>query len=428
MIKLTPEHIEYILDFLTIPNSTNPYETELSIYNKKKQGLARQLQTITIYEHLIPELKREISTAYQQSLITPGECVGIIGAQSMGEYTTQATLNTFHFTGLNVNTGASRFQELLNASKAKLQNASKVLKQNTISIRFNALLSEDQVRQELTCVYFENIVSSYATDTNDTVPKEYFNSRLFGQKIENRNEDGTITSTETVVFHLSLRSIYQYRIYLSMVKDRLESENPCECLFLPFGNTAVANDCHPFVVRTYDSFDVFRALKTRLFGMASVKNYVDFTPTGVTIIGGTIKELIYSKLRRWIDFNTVYSANIWEIYNTLGIEAVKFYLIEELKMVMKGINICHIKLLVDRMTFTGTIKPITRYTMRNDEGPLGRASFEESMETFIRAAKYKEKDLLTGVSASVIVGKKPTVGSYSCDLLMNLAMLSEIAD
>ncbi len=42
------------------------------------------------------------------------------------------------------------------------------------------------------------------------------------------------------------------------------------------------------------------------------------------------------------------------------------------------------------MTYSGTIEPITRYTMRNDESPLSRASFEESFETFLKAAKFKE--------------------------------------
>ncbi len=31
---------------------------------------------------------------------------------------------------------------------------------------------------------------------------------------------------------------------------------------------------------------------------------------------------------------------------------------------MDGVDICHIKLLVERMTYSGTIEPITRYTMR----------------------------------------------------------------
>jgi DNA-directed RNA polymerase I subunit RPA1 len=36
---------------------------------------------------------------YLQSLVEPGEAVGVLAAQSIGEPSTQMTLNTFHFAG-----------------------------------------------------------------------------------------------------------------------------------------------------------------------------------------------------------------------------------------------------------------------------------------------------------------------------------------
>jgi DNA-directed RNA polymerase I subunit RPA1 len=36
---------------------------------------------------------------YQNSLADPGEAVGLLAAQSIGEPSTQMTLNTFHFAG-----------------------------------------------------------------------------------------------------------------------------------------------------------------------------------------------------------------------------------------------------------------------------------------------------------------------------------------
>ncbi len=45
----------------------------------------------------------------------------------MGEYSTQATLNTFHVAGVDTgsSTGVSRFQDLINASKTvKIDNIS----------------------------------------------------------------------------------------------------------------------------------------------------------------------------------------------------------------------------------------------------------------------------------------------------------------
>ena len=58
---------------------------------------------------------------YKQAIINPGEMVGIIAAQSIGEPTTQMTLNTFHFAGVasksNVTRGVPRIEEILSLSE-----------------------------------------------------------------------------------------------------------------------------------------------------------------------------------------------------------------------------------------------------------------------------------------------------------------------
>jgi len=62
----------------------------------------------------------EIQTRFEKSLVNPGEMVGSIGAQSMGEPATQMTLNTFHSAGVaskNVTLGVPRLKEIINVSK-----------------------------------------------------------------------------------------------------------------------------------------------------------------------------------------------------------------------------------------------------------------------------------------------------------------------
>ncbi len=44
----------------------------------------------------------EILERFQKAIVAPGECVGTLAAQSIGEPATQMTLNTFHFAGLSV--------------------------------------------------------------------------------------------------------------------------------------------------------------------------------------------------------------------------------------------------------------------------------------------------------------------------------------
>lgn len=61
---------------------------------------------------------------YMRSLINPGESVGIIAAQSIGEPSTQMTLNTFHFAGhgaANVTLGIPRMREIIMTASASIK-------------------------------------------------------------------------------------------------------------------------------------------------------------------------------------------------------------------------------------------------------------------------------------------------------------------
>ncbi|XP_022089266.1 DNA-directed RNA polymerase I subunit RPA1-like [Acanthaster planci] len=61
---------------------------------------------------------------YRRSLCQPGEAVGLLAAQSIGEPSTQMTLNTFHFAGrgeMNVTLGIPRLVEILMVASANIK-------------------------------------------------------------------------------------------------------------------------------------------------------------------------------------------------------------------------------------------------------------------------------------------------------------------
>ena len=66
-------------------------------------------------------LLETITLMYKRALVAPGEMVGMIAAQSIGEPTTQLTLNTFHSAGVasksNVTRGVPRIEEILSLSE-----------------------------------------------------------------------------------------------------------------------------------------------------------------------------------------------------------------------------------------------------------------------------------------------------------------------
>lgn len=130
-----------------------------------------------------------------------------------------------------------------------------------------------------------------------------------------------------------------------------------------------------------------------------------------------------------VDMTKTLSNNVWDIYFTFGIEAVRQYMIDEFSKIMDGINICHVMLLVDKMTFKGSISSVSRYSMRSaDSGVFSKASFEETLSNFLDAGVYGQEEPIKGPSAAIICGKRAPVGTGLCNLEVDVEKLLTIKE
>jgi DNA-directed RNA polymerase II subunit RPB1 len=83
-------------------------------------GSKKLLQIDQLGKRGIDWVLGEVKQRFEKSLSQPGEMVGTIAAQSIGEPATQMTLNTFHFAGVgskNVTLGVPRLREIINVAK-----------------------------------------------------------------------------------------------------------------------------------------------------------------------------------------------------------------------------------------------------------------------------------------------------------------------
>ncbi|XP_054247488.1 DNA-directed RNA polymerase I subunit RPA1 [Indicator indicator] len=103
-------------------------------------------------------LKDLLYLKWQRSLCDPGEAVGLLAAQSIGEPSTQMTLNTFHFAGrgeMNVTLGIPRLREILLVAGANIKTP-------TMSVPvFNtkkALKKVKQLKKQLTRVCLAEVL------------------------------------------------------------------------------------------------------------------------------------------------------------------------------------------------------------------------------------------------------------------------------
>jgi hypothetical protein len=164
--------------------------------------------------------------------------------------------------------------------------------------------------------------------------------------------------------------------------------------------------------------------KIVICGIPGIENiYFNDDPNNFETNGSNFKKLLGLS---FVDDTRTISNNVWDIYHTLGVEAARQFLIEEFMQLCAGINRCHIQLLAEKMTHNGSISSISRYTMRNEDcGPMGKASFEETMDNFLKAGAYGQKEATRGVSASIICGKRANIGTGVCELMMDVKALPD---
>ena len=132
-----------------------------------------------------------------------------------------------------------------------------------------------------------------------------------------------------------------------------------------------------------------------------------------------------------VDSTRTTSNDIHEIREVFGIEAARLVLFEEINEVFstEKVNYHHLAVLVDTMTFTGRIVPVSRFGMKkNETGVLAKSSFETTSKVMFDAAVWGEFDTMRGVSANIMFGQKPPCGTGFVDILVDESKMPEGPD
>lgn len=434
---LTNNEIDNILDFIK-PSKCIPEDSAFSISENLKNKLKKQLKNQKVYPEIIPELKKQLIKNHHKSLIQPGESVGIICAQSIGERQTQMTLNTFHKAGQSekaMTAGVPRFQELLNATKNQNNTNCKIFLKEKIETLKNLREITGHTIIGLTLGDIILDIEICLNKKNKTWYESY--------KIIYDNDFNIDKYNECISLKINMEKIYKYKIELNNICKQINSfYEDIYCIFSPpsiqeidiFVNTdeIVLPEERILFINEENKIEIYleecvvpKLEEFLICGIDGINEIYFIKENDEWIIetdGSNYKKILAHPL---IDETRSKSNDPWEILNILGIEATRDFLIEEFMSIMEGINICHAKLLVDRMTFSGTISSISRYTLRKeDSGPFGKASFEETMDNFINAATSGEIEKTNGVSASIICGKRAKIGTGMMDLKIDLDKLS----
>lgn len=442
--KLSNDEIHYVLKGLGETFHVFSKSIKEGILHHHYEKLQKQLKEIEIYPEMIDVLRQEIHKNFDKSLAQPGENVGVLCAQSIGEKQTQSTLNSFHAAGIAVQmvlTGVPRFLEILNATKDPKVTTSRLF------LKDKTLKSPHQIRKaignSIVRVRLQDIVlSSHLFHKNKSEEIWYHpHSFLYGDEFRDYDHGISLQLNKKILFQRQLSMFQIRKRIMTAFQDIQVIVSPLHIgqvdIFVdvseidpPMENTAFLNDSNYLDV--YLKEVVLEKLKDiPLAGISGIRDYYVQKDTDgqwyIETIGNNFLELLGNPC---FEYARSMSNNMWDIYNCLGIEATRQYLYEEIWNLVTSdgafINPCHILLLVDIMTHHGNIVSISRYGMKKEQrGFLARSSFEESVEHFLNAAFFAEKDRLQCVSSSIICGKRANMGTGLCDLKMDLGMVTQ---
>lgn len=347
-------------------------------------------------------------------------------------------VDTFHTAGkgsVEMTQGVPRFSELLNATKnPKTVCCFVYFKDEHKSIKE----LRNTIKNSLVEITFKKIIKKYTVSINKT-PEPWYDSFTIIYNNDFEQYEHCIS------LELDIDILYEYCLTMEEISDSITNEyEDMACVWSPdhIGKFDIYVDTNDITLpeerilyidndnapEIYIEEVVYPTLENMIIcGISGLKDIFfnkDKLNWMVETIGGTLSDIFAIPI---IDMYRTFSNNMWDIYNTLGIEAARQFLIDEYMRLLDGINICHVKILVERMTFDGTISSISRYTMRTDEsGPFSKCSFEETLDNFLRAAIFGDEEPTVGVSASIICGKRAKMGTGLCELKMDIDMLEKL--
>jgi len=323
--------------------------------------------------------------------IVPGEAVGVVTAQSFGEASTQMVLRVFHYAGVSqmqVTLGLPRLIEIFDARKIPSTPTMEVYLEKDYNDEKNAKIIAEKIRE----VKLKEIISEIKID--------------FGNK-----------KIEILIDNKALRNIH---VGLNKVVEVLEEKG-----------FNVKGDEDKIVLggkelNHKDLFKLKEKLKeTIISGVKGVTQVIvskrdrDFV---ILTAGSNLKDILNVK---GIDKDRIISNDIFDVEKVFGIEAARKTIMNETRKVIEqqglDINERHLSLVADAMTFSGTIKGITRMGIISDKASvLARATFETPDKHFINATLHGIKDELNSVIENILLNQPIPVGTGLPGLLVKV--------
>jgi len=363
---------------------------------KLKNNIENILLQNKLSKQGIEKIIKKIIDLIERAMVEPGEAVGVVTAQSIGEPGTQMTLRTFHYAGVkerNVTLGLPRLIELVDARKKPITPTMDIYLDEEHRISREKALS---VAKEIIHTKVIDVVEKTDIDYSGIIKLSFSENKL--------NDRGCIL---TDIFEILKGSKKKYDSTLDeqemTIVLKMNEELDAQTLLL------LKN----------------KLLNTRIKGVPDIERVTIVKQNEEWVIqtaGSNLSKIIYVD---GIDLSRVTTNNVYEIWQTLGIEAARTALVREVTNTLEEqgleVDIRHIMLVADLMTSKGYLQQIGRHGIAGTKtSVLARAAFEITVPTIAKASMEGQTEALKGVTENVIVGATVPVGTGMVDLYMKV--------
>ncbi len=447
----------------------------------------KRLQAAKFTKVALDALVEQVIVRHWKSWVEPGQPVGVIAAQSIGEPATQLTLNTFHLSGVsaksNVTRGVPRLKELLKATK----NPKAV--ELTISLRADLRDKKEEakrVAQELEFTLLQDIVSTariyYDPRDDSTLIQEDADWLAFMVAYETAGQPVTATGTQQAPqqdplsggqlatgaaagpgttkspwilrFELDRERMFAKSITMDDIAFILRTKFPEMTTIytdynannLVFRMRLDAKNADPI-----DDLTTLKTLQNKVLTATAIRGIPGLRAVNYTKVSDFVelRDGRYETYDQYtlmtdgsnfsevmchpdVDPRRVVSSNVHDIFANLGIEATRAVMYREMSNVFEesgsSVNYRHVGILVDKICVKGRLMSIDRYGInKNDIGPLAKMSFEQTEDIALRAAMFGERDPVLGISANVMLGAPIRAGTAFTEILLDEAAAIELA-
>jgi DNA-directed RNA polymerase II subunit RPB1 len=426
-------------------------------------------------------LMEQIILNYKKSIVHPGEMVGVIAGQSIGEPTTQLTLNTFHHSGVatksNVTRGVPRIEEILRLTRNPDKPSATVFLKPVDQYDKDRATNYCNMIQHTKLVDVVKLVE-ICFDPDDKNTKLVQDKDLIEQYYEfenliedcNEDTDGGETPKSKWIIRIEIdpETLLDKNITMDDIHYAIKQsyESDVNCIFsdmnssnlvfrIRLNSTIFSKGKKKGAVEPLDQSDAIYLLKNfqdnilnnivlrgvngitnvnpRMLKNMVVKEDSKYVSKDTWILDTTGSNLIDLFALDFIDYTRTYSNDIREVYDCLGIEAARQNILNEFNEVMEAsdayVNYHHLSILCDRMTVKAELVPMFRSGIMNDDiGPISKGTYEMHTEVFLDASRHGDFDQMRGVSANVMCGQPGYYGTNSFSLLLDLKAMENVKD